>query len=267
MASGEPTFLCRRHARPTGGWFVRLRKTVLMRIHWRKVVLYRLVLFCFTLLALPGSLLGQEGATVAATVAAPKSTKWAKEMLAFEAQAVLHPPELGGVLFVGSSSIRLWKLEESFPELSATNRGFGGSEMIDSVYYFDRLVLPSQPRLVVLYAGDNDIANQTSPAAVHAYFQQFVAKLHAALPETRLVYVPIKPSIKRWSLIEQGRAANALIRATCEQDDKLVFLEIEKSMLGADQQPRPELFVEDGLHLSPEGYALWSALLKPHLVP
>ena len=197
----------------------------------------------------------------------PKSVKWESAIQAFEAQDTKSPPKPGGVLFVGSSSIRLWKLQESFPDLHAINHGFGGSEIIDSVYYFDRLVVPSRPRLIVFYAGDNDIGNKTPPAEVHANFQKFVARMHEKLPETRLVFIPIKPSLKRWSLIEQVREANALIQQTCEQDAKLTFLEIERSMLGEDGKPRPELFVADGLHLSPEGYALWSDLLKPHLVP
>lgn len=197
----------------------------------------------------------------------PKSVKWESAIQEIESRDAKNPPKPGGVLFVGSSSIRLWKLQESFPDLNGINHGFGGSEIIDSVYYFDRLVVPCQPRMIVFYAGDNDIGNKTPPAQVHANFQKFVALTHEKLPEARIVFIPIKPSIKRWSLIELVREANGLIRRTCEQDDKLIYLEIERPMLGEDGKPRPELFATDGLHLSPEGYALWSDLLKPHLAP
>ncbi|MCA9031783.1 MAG: hypothetical protein KDA66_13300 [Planctomycetaceae bacterium] len=202
---------------------------------------------------------------VSAQDAEPKSKKWEGEMQKFDKQDQEHPKPRGGVVFVGSSSIRMWDVKKSFPDLAAINHGFGGSEIIDSVYYFDRLVTPYKPRLIVFYAGDNDIAHNTTPAQVHENFQKFVALMHEKLPETKLVFVPIKPSLKRWELIETIREANALIHETCDADDKLTYLEIEKPMLGDDGTPRPELFAKDGLHLSPEGYALWNSLLRPHL--
>ncbi|MCA9079413.1 MAG: hypothetical protein KDA58_02595, partial [Planctomycetaceae bacterium] len=139
--------------------------------------------------------------------------KWEGAIAAFERQDREDPPQPGGVLFLGSSSIRMWKLDESFPGMRVVNRGFGGSEIIDSVHFFERIVVPHAPRCVVFYAGDNDIAHDTAPEQVHANFEAFVGLLHKHLPETRLVYVPIKPSLKRWNLIEQGRQANGLIRA------------------------------------------------------
>ncbi|MCA8996783.1 MAG: acetylxylan esterase [Planctomycetaceae bacterium] len=193
--------------------------------------------------------------------------KWEPTIQKFEQQDAKEPPEKGQVLFVGSSSIRLWDLDKWFPNVDAINRGFGGSEVSDSVYFFDRIVAPYEPRVIVMYAGDNDIAHNESPELVHSDFRAFTGKMKQQLPHARLVYVAIKPSIKRWSLVDQVRAANALIKADCEKDSRLDFLDIDTTMIGEDGQPKPELFVKDGLHLSEDGYKLWSDLLRPLLDP
>lgn len=191
--------------------------------------------------------------------------RWKSAIQAFEQQDRESPPEKGGILFVGSSSIRMWDLNKHFPEHKPLNRGFGGSDVADSVHFADRIVLPYEPRLIVMYAGDNDIAGGKTACEVHADFQRFVGIVHHKLPEARIVYIAIKPSIKRWNLVHRMRAANALIFASCAEDDLLEFVDIDTPMIGKDGRPRPELFVEDGLHLSPAGYALWSELVKPHL--
>jgi lysophospholipase L1-like esterase len=191
--------------------------------------------------------------------------RFEESIVAFEQQDRKSPPQPGGILFVGSSSIRLWDLEGSFPGLGAVNRGFGGSEVADSVHYFDRIVAPHRPRVVVLYAGDNDISKGKTPCQVHEDFLQFVSLVRAANPQAKIVYISIKPSLKRWNLVHRMRAANALIRATCLDEKGLEFVDVEPAMLGPDGQPRPELFVEDGLHLSAAGYREWAQLVGPHL--
>ena len=135
----------------------------------------------------------------------------------------------------------------------------------DVVARADRIVLPYKPRVVVMYAGDNDIAKGTTPEQVAQHFEQFVAKLEKALPETKIVYVAIKPSIKRWNLIDKVRDANSRIRKVCDSKRQLEFVDIDPPMLGDDGQPRPELFAKDGLHLSDDGYKLWTSLVQPHL--
>lgn len=194
-----------------------------------------------------------------------RSARWESVIQNFEEQDRTAPPSQGGILFVGSSSIRLWDLEKYFPELQPLNRGFGGSQVEDSVYFADRIVLPYEPRIIVMYAGDNDIAAGKSPDEVHGDFQEFVRIVHEKLPETRIVYVSIKPSIKRWNLVSRMRAANELISASCAGDERLTFVDIDPPMMGEDGRPRRELFARDGLHLSPAGYELWSELIRPHL--
>jgi lysophospholipase L1-like esterase len=191
--------------------------------------------------------------------------KWEPAIAAFELQDRATPPTDGGIVFVGSSSIRLWDVKQSFPDLPVINRGFGGSEIADSAHFAERIVVPCRPRIVVLYAGDNDLSRDKSPCRVHDDFQAFAARVHAALPETRIVFISVKPSEKRWPLIHRMRALNALVRAACAEDARLTFVDVEPAMLGADGRPRPELFREDQLHLNEAGYRLWTELLQPHL--
>lgn len=191
--------------------------------------------------------------------------RWEPAIQKFEEQDRDAPPERGGILFVGSSSIRFWDLDQHFSDLTPLNRGFGGSEVADAVHFADRIVLPYQPRMIVMYAGDNDIAGGKTPCEVHHDFEHFVDLVHDKLPETKIVYVAIKPSIARWKLVHRMRAANALILATCLENDRLEFVDIDTPMIGDNGEPRPELFINDGLHLSDEGYRLWTSLVMPHL--
>lgn len=207
-------------------------------------------------LAIPGLLQAQDK---------PNFAKWEKEIKAFEKLDQDKMPPRDGVVFVGSSTIRLWKLDQSFPELHAINRGFGGSHLADSVHFAPRIVLKYQPRVVVLYAGDNDLAGRKTPEQVVADFKEFATLIHKELPKTKLVYLSIKPSVKRWNIWDKGQKANALIEASCKDDPRCVFLDISPAILGDDHKPRPELFRADGLHLNEKGYAQVAILLRPLL--
>jgi len=191
--------------------------------------------------------------------------RWEAEIKKFEAADRSGFPEPGGILFVGSSSIRLWDLPRYFPGENVINRGFGGSHTEDSLYYVDRIVLPYKPRIIVLYAGDNDIAAGKSPARVERDFVQFAQAVRKGLPEAHLVYVAIKPSIRRWSLATKMNEANGRIAKACLSREHLHFLDIYKPMLGEDGHPQANLFVKDGLHLNAQGYELWTRILKPLL--
>jgi lysophospholipase L1-like esterase len=200
----------------------------------------------------------------AAAGAAP--AKWAASIDAFTRADAANPPPRDAVLFVGSSSIVRWKtLARDFPEVRVINRGFGGSELADSIHYLDRLVLPHQPRVVVLYAGENDLQAGATAEEVHARFQAFRQGLHAALPQTRLVFIAIKPSPSRAKIRERIDRANTLIAATCREDPRLAFADVVPPMLDAAGQPRAELFVADRLHLSEAGYAVWRPIVAPLL--
>jgi lysophospholipase L1-like esterase len=193
--------------------------------------------------------------------------QWRESFAAFEAADQEKPVQPGGVLFVGSSSIRLWdSLEKQFDTLPGlTRRGFGGSRLSDCAAYLDRLVLAYQPRLVVLYAGDNDLNAGRTPQQVLQSYREFVQGVHQALPQTRIAYLSIKPSPSRAALLPAIRQANALIREHASHDARLDFIDVYQPMLGADGQPRAELFREDRLHLNAQGYALWHDVIATHL--
>jgi lysophospholipase L1-like esterase len=216
-------------------------------------------------LARSGQASEQPAAKPAVPRAAANQNLWEPVIRAFEAKDRKQPPAKGQIVFVGGSSIVMWDLTKSFPGAGAINRGFGGSQLADSVRYADRIVIPYEPRIVVLYAGDNDLAAGKTPNQVAADYRKFVAKLHAALPKTQILYVAIKPSRARWGLIDKIREANRLIQAASAKDPRLVFIDVEKPLLGPDGMPRRELFLPDGLHLNSEGYRLWSDLVRPHL--
>src|SRR5690606_12647586 len=149
--------------------------------------------------------------------------RWEPQIRAFEEQDAKNPPPRDAVLFVGSSSIRLWKLAESFPNMATINRGFGGSQLADSLHYMPRIVTPHRPRVVVRYGGDNDLAASKTPEQVAADFEAFVTKLQQSLPKTKLLYIGIKPSLARWKLIEQVREANRRIREIASKRENVVF--------------------------------------------
>jgi lysophospholipase L1-like esterase len=192
--------------------------------------------------------------------------RWNKEIAAIKERDAQEQPAPGTTVFVGSSSIRLWELKKSFPNEKFVNHGFGGSTIADSVHFIEPLVLKLKPKIVVFYAGDNDVANGLSPQQVHADFQTFVKGVHEKLPETKIVFIPIKPSPARWKLYDQQREANRLIQETIATDSRrLVYLDIVTPMLGDDRQLRAELFQKDMLHLNEAGYELWTKLLLPEL--
>jgi lysophospholipase L1-like esterase len=154
-------------------------------------------------------------------------------------------------------------LQENFPGVNVVQRGFGGSEIADAVYYAPRIVLKYRPRLVVFYSGDNDIANGKSPETVLRDYTNFVTLVERALPGTRIAFISIKPSPSRWELVDKMRAANAMIRNYIAHDPRQVYLDVFTPMLGPNGLPRDELFIEDKLHMTPAGYALWRSLLTP----
>jgi hypothetical protein len=199
-------------------------------------------------------------------ISAERAAQWEPDMAAFEKADAATPPKKEGILFLGSSSIRMWDVERWFPDMGALNRGFGGSEIADSIHFADRIVFPYAPKVIVFYAGDNDIAGGKKAGRVIEDFRAFTKKVREKLPETRIIYIAIKPSIARWNLIDEIRAANRGISGVCNTEERLDFVDIDTPMLGEDGKPRPALLREDGLHLSEGGCALWTKMVMPLLV-
>ncbi len=189
--------------------------------------------------------------------------KWEKEIAAFEQADRTNSPPKGAVLFIGSSTIRLWKtLAEDFPNYKVINRGFGGSEIMDASHFADRIIFPYQPRAIFLRAGGNDIHAGKSPAQVFADFKAFVATVHAKLPESDIVFISLSPSSSRWSEAEDNKTLNKLVEDYIHGKSRLKYLETYDIALGPDGKPRDELFVEDKLHFNAAGYKLLTGRVR-----
>jgi lysophospholipase L1-like esterase len=186
------------------------------------------------------------------------------EVARFEAADRRKMPPRNAVLFVGSSTIERWKdLQNDFPSVQVIQRGIGSTRLDDFVHFATRIVIPYRPRLIVLYAGDNDFADGQSALNVYGDFKDFVRIVHRALPQAEIVFVSIKPSPSRWHLASRMREANGLIERYTKKNKRLRYVDVFHQMLGANGHPRPELFVDDSLHMSPAGYSLWTQILKP----
>lgn len=195
--------------------------------------------------------------------------RWQSSFEAFSQADKVKAPVAGGVLFVGSSSIRLWNdLETSFETQPVViKRGFGGSTLADCARYLDLLVLPYKPSLVVVYAGDNDLAAGATPVQVLESFTAFVQGVRAQLPGTRIAFLSIKPSPLREPLMGVAREANALIESYSRSQDNIDYIDVYSKMLGPDGRPRADLYGSDALHLNAAGYALWQREISAHLKP
>ncbi len=230
----------------------------------------RLALFVIglSLLALTAAVPTRGEKPPASAPTAAPSARFEKEIEAFEAADRKAPPPPGAVLFVGDSAIRLWKtLPQDFPDEKVINRGFGGSQLADSVYYADRIVIPYKPRLIVLKAGGNDLTAGKTPEQILADFQAFVEKVRAGLPDVRICYMGSSPNPSRWSQAEKRKKTNALIKAYIDAGKNLDFVLVWNEFLDADGKPREDLFVNDRLHNNAEGYKILAQAVRPHLRP
>lgn len=192
--------------------------------------------------------------------------QWEKEISAYEKADTTNPPPQGALLFIGSSTIRLWKtLAQDFPDHRVINRGFGGSQIVDSTHFAGRVIFPYAPKAIFLRAGGNDLWAGKSPEEVFDDFTNFVAAIQAKLPEADIHFVSLSPSVARWSQHEKEKSLNALVKEFIGQRPHLKYIETYSIVLGADGQPRPELFVGDKLHFNAEGYKLLAEAVRPHL--
>lgn len=192
--------------------------------------------------------------------------KWEKEIAAMEAGDREHPQAKGGIVFVGSSGIRLWKtLAEDFAGYNVINRGFGGSELMDSSYFADRLIFPHEPKQVFIRAGGNDINAGRLPREVAADFAEFVRLIHGRLPNAEILFIGWNPSPARWGQTDKLLELNRLVREMALEMPRVGYIDAASFVMGPDGLPRRELFVEDALHFSPEGYKLFAERIRPYL--
>ena len=186
------------------------------------------------------------------------------EILAFEEADRLNPPQKHGILFLGSSSIKLWEtLEQDFAGYPVLNRGFGGSQCSDAIHFFDRIVTPYHPDKIAFYEGDNDLANGMSPEDVLADFKIFMEKINDLDSKIKVAFIAIKPSPARWNLAEVMKTANQMIKDYCESHAQLTFVDIFSPMLNAYHKPQADLYVKDQLHMNAKGYDIWKTALEP----
>ena len=194
--------------------------------------------------------------------------KWAEAISAFEASDKTDPPAPGGIVFVGSSSIVFWEtLAADMAPLPVIQRGFGGSKIYDAVYYADRIVWPYQPKAIVMFSGTNDIVVPTpgAPERVKQGFIDFVAETRAIFPEIDIHFISMSPTKARWSAVEQVRQGNALVEAVTKTDDHLFYIDTATAVV-KDGMSDEALFRDDKLHLNADGYAVWTAIIRPHLM-
>ena len=222
---------------------------------------------------LPLAAAGLLAALAAPSLAAGPSTpagpvaRWGDTLAAFEKSDRTARPQPGGVLFVGSSSIRLWpSLPDDFRQVQVINRGFGGSTMADCSQLARQLVIQYRPRHVIVYAGDNDLAEGRTPRQVLQSFQQFVETVRAELPDARISYISVKPSPLREPLLDQAREVNGLISGYLEQLPNTSYIDVFTAMLDGSGRPRTDLYGPDRLHMNAAGYALWKQLVTTHLL-
>jgi lysophospholipase L1-like esterase len=209
----------------------------------------------------------QAGSAQAQPAPSPAFARWQSSLDAFALADRQQRPASDGVLFVGSSTIRLWShLSQDFRQVPVLlNRGFGGSTMRDCNALVRELVIQYRPRHVMVYAGDNDLAEGRTPDAVVRSFENFVRSVRAELPDTRISYISIKPSPLRLALLPQVRETNALVAHYVQTVPNARYIDIFNPMLTADGLPRPELFLADRLHLNEAGYRLWQSVIAADL--
>jgi lysophospholipase L1-like esterase len=191
------------------------------------------------------------------------ASRWQETIREFEDWDRKNSFAQDAVLFVGSSSIKLWPTREDFGEFPVINRGFGGSQISEVNYFADRIVLPYKPKVIAFYAGDNDVAKGKSAERVFEDYQKFVRLVHKKLPKTKIIFVAIKPSGSRWSLWPVMARANKRIEDFSGKDARLYYFDSAGPLLGDDGEPDMKFFLKDELHLNAEGYRVWTRALKP----
>jgi lysophospholipase L1-like esterase len=187
----------------------------------------------------------------------------------FSKQDSVQTPPSHPILFVGSSSFTRWTdVQNYFPGFTILNRGFGGSTLADVLRYEEDVIFKYNPKQIVIYCGENDIASSDTirAATVFNRFQNLYSEIRAVYPNVPVVYVSLKPSPSRWHLKEKAMAVNNLIEKFLKGQKNAEFISVWNAMLGPDGKPIRELFVEDNLHMNAKGYAIWQKKIEPVLL-
>lgn len=188
----------------------------------------------------------------------PDPVRFEKDIAAFESEDHVAPPSHDAMLFVGSSSIRYWDVAAAFPGIATIKRGFGGSHVSDNIYFADRIVVRYQPRLIVFYAGDADVAGNKTADQIAQDYKAFISLIHGKLPATPMVIIGIKPSPAHWSRMDTIRRANVMVRQLAASDRLVAYVDVEAPLLGTDGKPRAEFYADNGLNLNERGYEEWT---------
>lgn len=192
--------------------------------------------------------------------------RFEEQIVAFEKKDMVSRYAGNMALFVGSSSIRGWtSLAKDMAPYPVLNRGFGGSTLPEVNHYFDRVVSAYKPKQIFLYCGENDLAMTFTVEETVDAFVEFIGHCKEKLPNTEIVFISMKPSPSRWYLWDKYAEANQLIKNICVLSNQLHYVDIASSMLTEEGIPDKTIFVEDMLHMQPEGYVRWTAMVKPVL--
>lgn len=187
----------------------------------------------------------------------------------FKKQDSVKMPPANAILFVGSSSFTKWKdVQAYFPGKPIINRGFGGSTLPDVIRYAKDIIYPYKSKQVVIYCGENDLASSDTVTAQMVFdrFKTLYEMIHQHLPKANIAFVSLKPSPSRKHLWTKMEAANELIKNFIGTKKNTAFIDVYHPMFNADGTVKQELFIEDNLHMKPEGYALWKGIIAPYLL-
>jgi lysophospholipase L1-like esterase len=197
----------------------------------------------------------------------PGPRAFANEILLFEKEDARNFPPVGATLFVGSSSIRMWRtLSEDIPGLIFINRGFGGSQTDDVLHYFNRIVAPYHPKNIVYFTGTNDLASGRTPEETVANVEEFIVRSNALFPDVKIFILSNTIAVSRKHLHERYHQANSLLKQMLEKYDNAVYVDVTTPGLTSDGRPRPEIYTADSLHLNRTGYEMWGDVLRPLLI-
>lgn len=194
---------------------------------------------------------------------------FAAEISAFKKLDSARFPGTGKILFIGSSSFTKWTdVQDYFPAHAIINRGFGGSTLLDVIRYEKEVIFPYDPKQVVIYCGENDVAGDTAVTgtAVLERFKQLFTDIRKRFPKVPVIFVSLKPSPSRWHMRARTMEANRLIKKYLKKKKHTRFINVWDVMLNEKGEPREELFIKDRLHMNAEGYKIWQGLMEPYLL-